>query len=182
VPTRLLHPIRNWQQMTVAEQTQIRNLLLVLIPVMVLTVFTVGMFKLSLTQPLRVAAPFVFSALSYKPHGDGVVCPGEVLSWPVQFTIQRAPVMVISVRSIWDVDDNQTATLRPGEIIPGSLQFTNYTETTEVSRTAEMMIPTLPPGEYQVRSAAQEFNSQAAAYAVPFTVEDGCPPLPETTP
>jgi hypothetical protein len=172
---------RAWSYgLTEAERGTVRTAVVAL-PFLLIGIAAIGLLMYSLTRPLRVEAPFVFSAPSYAPLNSGPVCPGDVLQWPVEFTIQRAPVMVISVRSIWDVDDNQTATLRQGEFISGALQFTNYTETTQVSRTAEMVVPTLPPGEYQVRSAAQEFNSQAAAYAVPFRVEDGCPPL-EVTP
>jgi hypothetical protein len=82
--------------------------------------------------------------------------------------------MVISVRSIWDVDANQTVALPPGEGVQGALMFTNYTETTHVDRSVTIPVPNLEPGPYQVRSAVQEFNSQAAAYQVPFTVKDGC--------
>lgn len=178
MPKRLIHPIRNWRLMDDDEQMQIRNLLVVILPVMALVLFMMYLFIATFTQPLRTEAPFVFSAAMYRPISppDGVVCPGDTLEWPVAFTIQRAPVMVISVRSIWDVDANQTAQLPPGNTFnASSLNFTNYTEITHVSRTSQVVIPPLPQGTYQIRAAAQEFNSQAAAYVVPFTVRPGCP-------
>jgi len=177
MPKRLIHPVRNWRLMSAEEQLQIRNLLIVIVPVMILVMVTLVLFTATFTQPLRAAAPFVFSAPSYAPSSpaDGRVCPGDTLEWPVAFTVQRAPVMVISIRSIWDVDDNQTVTLPPGNTFnAGSLNFTNYTEVTSVERTAKVVIPDLAPGQYQIRSAVQEFNSQAAAYFVSFEVKDGC--------
>jgi hypothetical protein len=177
MPTRLVHPVRNWRRMSSEERLQIRNLVIVIVPSILLAIITLGIFTASLTQPLRVEAPFTFSATTYRPV-DPEVCPGETLEWPVAFTIRRAPVMVISVRSLWDVQKNQTVTLPPGAAV-GSLTFTNYTETTSVSRTAQLVVPLIEPGQYQVRAAVQEFNSQAAAYDVPFRVPDGCPPVEE---
>jgi hypothetical protein len=172
MPTRLLHPFRNWQRMTGDEQREIRNLALVLIPCLALAIFVIGMFMVSLTRPLRAEAPFVFSQAVYQPI-TADVCPGEPLAWPVAFEVRRAPVMVISVRSVWDVERNQTVTLPPTANV-GALMFTNYTETTDVSRTVQIVTPDLAPGQYQIRAAVQEFNSQAAAYSVPFSVRGDC--------
>lgn len=181
MPRRLLHPVRNWQAIDQDERMQIRNIVVVIVPFLLLAIGAIGLLLATFTQPLRAEPPFVFSAHTYEPI-NGDVCPGDTLEWPVAFTIQRAPVMVISVRSIWDVEKNQTAQLPPGSTFnAGSLNFTNYTETTHVSRTLQVVLPPLPPGSYQIRSAAQEFNSQAAAYSVPFKVKEGCPPLPEST-
>lgn len=177
MPKRLLHPLRNWRVMPEDERLQIRNMILVILPFALMAVVAIWIMLATFTQPLRIAPPFVFSASSYQPSrpADGRVCPGDTLEWPVAFTIQRAPVLVISVRSIWDVERNQTYTLPPGTPFnAGSLNFTNYTETTHVSRTAQVTVPALPPGSYQIRSAAQEFNSQAAAYSVPFSVKEKC--------
>jgi hypothetical protein len=174
MPTRLVHPIRNWRKMDQDERQLIRDIAVVVIPFLLLLLAAIAVLMATFTQPLRIAAPFVFSARSYEPV-QREVCPGDTLEWPVAFTIQRAPVMVISVRSIWDVDANQTVALPPGEAVQGALMFTNYTETTHVDRSVSIPVPNLEPGEYQIRSAVQEFNSQAAAYAVGFRVKDDCP-------
>lgn len=180
MPKRLLHPVRNWRIMSQEDKQQISNLLLVIIPVMALVVSAITIFLATFTQPLRAEAPFVFSSPAYAPlHNKLDYCPGETLEWPVAFDIRRAPVMVISVRSIWDVENNQTVTLQ-GPSAVGALSFTNYTETTHVSRTSQLVLPDLKPGQYQIRTAAQEFNSQAAAYQVPFRIKQGCPALPES--
>lgn len=174
MPKRLLHPVRNWRVMPEDERLQIRNLIIVILPFGIMAIVSIAIMLATFTQPLRIEAPFVFSASSYAPRTRSV-CPGDTLEWPVAFTVQRAPVMVISVRSIWDVAKNQSVTLPPGTPFnAGSLNFTNYTETTHVSRTAQVEVPPLPAGDYQIRSAVQEFNSQAAAYQVPFTVKEGC--------
>lgn len=148
----------------------------VALPFLLIGVTAIGLLLYSFTQPLRIEAPFVFSQPSYTPLHRTTYCPGETIEWPVAFAIRRAPVMVISVRSIWDVENNQTVTLQ-GPSAVGALAFTNYTETTSVSRTAKLVLPDLVPGEYQIRSAAQEFNSQAAAYQVPFQIKERCPPV-----
>lgn len=182
MPTRLIRPLRTWREMSRDEQIQLRNIVAVVIPFVILAVAAVGVLLATFTQPLRIEAPFVFSQPIYYPE-KADVCPGDSLTWPVAFSVRRAPVMVISVRSIWDVQKNQTVTLPPGSNFnAGSLNFTNYTEITDVERTATVVIPQLDPGQYQIRSAVQEFNSQAAAYSVPFTVPAGCPALPEVKP
>lgn len=174
MPKRLIHPIRSWQALDLDERLQIRNIIVIVTPFVLILLVAFYALLSTFTKPLRIEAPFVFSAPSYAPK-TALVCPGDTLEWPVAFTVQRAPVMVISVRSIWDVQKNQTVTLPPGATFnAGSLNFTNYTETTHVSRTAQVVVPDLPPGQYQIRSAVQEFNSQAAAYSVPFQVKQGC--------
>lgn len=174
MPTRLIHPIRNWQKLDPEERLQLRNIIVIVTPFVLILLVAFYALLSTFTKPLRIEAPFVFSAPSYTPI-NATVCPGDTLEWPVAFDVRRAPVMVISVRSIWDVENNQTLTLPPGSAFnAGSLNFTNYTETTHVSRTAQVVVPDIPPGQYQIRSAVQEFNSQAAAYSVSFAVKEGC--------
>jgi hypothetical protein len=174
MPHRIPRKYRAWSSHLDEGQRGTLRTAWVVLPFFVLGMGAIALLMLSLTKPLRVEAPFVFTRAVFAPTNGTDFCPGDLIEWPVAFEVRRAPVMVISVRSIWDVDNNQTATLPAGEFVAGALQFTNYTETTAVSRTATMALPTLPPGRYQIRSAAQEFNSQAAAYATPFSIREGC--------
>lgn len=173
MPTRLLRPVRTWRGLTDDERTTIRNTAATVLPFVLLAVISLGVLMYTFTQPLRITPPLSYSATSYSAT-PSVVCPGDTMTWHINLTVSRVPVMVISVRSIWDVEKNQTARTAENLEASSAVQFTNWTDLTNIDRDVTMEVPHLPPGRYEVRSAVQEFNSQAAAYKVPFSVRSDC--------
>lgn len=114
--------------------------------------------------------PFQFTADVYLPV-KSALCPGEALEWEPHLVVNRAPTVVAASRTIWDVEAHRT-------VVPArSLSFFVWTER-ELGRPldhpARFPVPELPPGQYELRAGASAFNSEAAAYRVPFTVPGGC--------
>lgn len=166
--------MRWWSIPDAAERRAMRNTALIVVPCGLVAVAAIGMLVASFTQPLRIEPPLAYSAQVYQPE-VGAVCPGDTVRWRVNLTVRRAPVMVVQVRTIWDVDDHETATVN-GATVSTPLQFAVWTTSTVIDRDASIAIPRgLRTGHYEVRNAAQEFNSAAAAYVVPFRVKWGCP-------
>lgn len=115
--------------------------------------------------------PFTFSQAVYAPLRPNV-CPGDTLEWRPSLRVTRVPTVLAVSRTIWDVTNRRT--LQPAS----TLDFFVWTERDQgetVSRPTRFRLPTeLPAGLYEVRVGASAFNSDAAAYRVPFVVKEGC--------
>jgi hypothetical protein len=115
--------------------------------------------------------PFSFSQPVYAPVRPNV-CPGDTLEWNPSLRVTRVPTVLAVSRTLWDVTNRRT--LQPDS----QLDFFVWTETDKgeiVSRPTFFKVPlSLPAGFYEVRAGASAFNSDAAAYRVPFVVKDTC--------
>lgn len=147
-----------------------RHLRLLLVgAALIFGVALLGLFYVGV-RSLRTPPPFEFTREAYLPD-QPTVCPGEPLTWHPQLVVRRAPTVLAIARSIWDVTRGMT-------VVPdGDLDFFVWTDRDvgeQVKTSRSMPVPLLPPGVYEVRAGATAFNSDAAAYRVPFVIPGSC--------
>lgn len=123
-----------------------------------------------LAQQWLAPPPFHYSATMYAPE-RGDVCPGETLKWTPELHVRRAPTLLIVARTVWDVEGRRT--LYP-EKEPSFFVWTELEDGKAIARPTEATVPDLPPGAYEIRTAATGFNSEPATYRVPFVIKPGC--------
>jgi hypothetical protein len=115
-------------------------------------------------------APLEFDEEMVQPE-QSQVCPGDTLRWRIGFTLNRAPTIILIVRSWWSIDQQATV------LLDDEPQWAAYLEEVSVSEAArEALVPPLPPGNYQLQTGAQSLRAAAApvVYVVPFSVPEGC--------
>ncbi|GGS10319.1 hypothetical protein [Deinococcus sedimenti] len=121
-------------------------------------------------RTLASPPPFAFTQEAYLPDHP-TVCPGNALTWHPQLVVRRAPTVLAIARSIWDVTRGMT-------VVPdGALDFFVWTDQdvgTQVKTSRSMPVPLLPPGVYEIRAGATAFNTDAAAYRLPFVIPGSC--------
>jgi hypothetical protein len=123
---------------------------------------------IAIAQVKRMTPAFDF--VEVKPiTKQAEFCPGDILEWRTIVSINQAPVMVLSVETVWSIDNANTA------IIDNDISALIWTETGYSTRTIKFIIPDLPPGRYESRRAAQDFASAVDTYSVPFKISADCP-------
>lgn len=115
--------------------------------------------------------PFKFSQDVYLPL-RGNICPGDTVEWQSQLTVHRAPSLLAVSRTLWD-QSRQTTALPDQQL--DFFIWLPQDQGRALTRTSLFRLPpTLPVGMYEVRVAASSFNSDAAAYRVPFVIAESC--------
>ena len=130
-------------------------------------VMALGVFVFALRGPHVQPAVYITSPTRVLPN-PAEVCPGEMMSYTVQIDIQVAPSQVMIVETVWSVDMGHTI------IFDESPIWAAYTDPVRFAREFIYTVPQLEPGQYELRSVAQEFSSKPSAYSVPFTVRGDC--------
>lgn len=117
------------------------------------------------------AAPLNYSAPRYAAE-EPVLCPGEVLRWPVQLSVDAAPdrpVVTAIVRTVWSLDRNTTV------VRDDAADYTIYFERTVISATVAYTVPLgLRPGSYEVRTGRLAEAREVRGYAVAFFIPARC--------
>lgn len=92
------------------------------------------------------------------------ICPGNAISFQYESHVDRAPSIVWTVSTVWDIQTNRTVVFDQTPVA------SIYKEPTVVRQVITFQLPQLSPGQYEYRRAAQEFNSAAGILVIPFTV------------
>lgn len=115
--------------------------------------------------------PFTFGQEVYLP-ADTQICPGDTMSWNYKLIVNRAPTMLAVGLTLWDV--SKQTTIEPDQQLD-FLIWTHEEQGETLVRPARFTLPdNLPVGLYEVRGAATAFNSDSAAYRVPFVIPETC--------
>lgn len=131
-------------------------------------VFAALFFSLSrLSQNFADPPPFHYRESVVAPL-DSTLCSGEELVYDIQLDVVEPPVMLIVARVWWSESEQVTA------ISDAAPTWVVYKDAVEIEAQRRVEVPPLPAGEYEYRVGAQTLQSEAAAYVVPFTIEQSC--------
>jgi hypothetical protein len=129
-----------------------------------------GLFVLVFRSP-----PLSYSGESYAPERT-IVNPGETLYYTPTLTVRQGGYIKI-VRSFWNVDMSQAATDCDGAAVPSVVverALPRLLAGEVRGNIVKLEVPSLPPGRYQLVSAAVGANGGQTWYYVPFEVDQPC--------
>lgn len=116
--------------------------------------------------------PYEYALLSTDADPP-IVCPGQDLIYTAVIHVTRAPVVINLYRTIYSRDLDQTF------VFGGSPIVAIHDHAHTITRTFGMTVPNLPPGNYTLFEAAQDYSTRATVFGMPFVVPGGCTPRPD---
>lgn len=123
-----------------------------------------------LLHGLQPEPPFTYTANVYSPLEP--TCPGGVLRWQSEFTINEAPSTLRIVRTLYDVDRQQVLAFdqNPAWVnwMPEDIGIR------QVFKGAYPLPASLAPGHYELRTSAGSTASVVHSYRVPFEIAEQC--------
>ena len=96
-------------------------------------------------------------------------CPGDTIVWSLRVAVKGGPEQLLITRTIWDVGAARTVVfdVEPEYSVILGNELVAFPH-------LSLVVPQLPPGRYEVRVATTGHLTIATAYAIPFTIPEGC--------
>ena len=120
-------------------------------------------------KPPVVASPSIVTFSNLKiDSSKNALCPGEILTFAFDSTVDYVPAVIVVTYSWWSVDLQDAARFGEEEL------FSIRTEMGTMTKTLFVKIPPLNPGRYEFRFGSSESYTLPSILSVPFSVPDGC--------
>lgn len=149
------------------KQTQVLNVLTycLIVAVIVLMLASIREFN----QTFLLAPVPIVIAESTIVATNPVVCPGDVLHWPLTITYNKAPLLMSITRNIRNLDTGALVVSYANQLsIPQE-------EVGTFKRDALWRVPELPPANYRlITTTTSVVGSELLQYYVEFTIRGRC--------